>query len=133
MEQQHVEQRKMPKGPVLLVDDDADIREAMKSLLELDGYRVVSACDGEDAMQQLRQGLLPCVILLDLVMPRKNGFQFRAEQLGDPGLAPIPVIVYSGHCDTKQNQAALAAAAYLQKPIAMSSLLEVVAHHCRKG
>ena len=133
MEQQGVGGRTPPQSPVLLVDDDADVREAMKTLLELDGYKVVTARDGEDAIQQLRQGLFPCVILLDLMMPRKNGFQFRAEQLEDPRLAPIPVIVYSGHYDTKRNQAALAAAAYLQKPVSMSSLLDVVAHHCSKG
>ena len=125
-------QRKMPDKPILVVDDDGAIREAMKSLLELDGYNVVTARDGEEAMQQLRQGPLPCVILLDLMMPRKDGFEFRAEQLEDPRLAPIPVIVYSGHNDPKQNQATLAAAAYLEKPVSLSRLLDVVAHHCTK-
>lgn len=121
-----------PRSPILLVDDDPDVRESMKSLLELDGYAVTTARDGEDAMNQLKSGLRPCVILLDLMMPRKDGFQFRTEQLEDPEIAPIPVIVYSGHYDVEQNTAMLAAAAYLQKPIRVETLLDKVATCCRR-
>ncbi len=81
--------------PILVVDDDALICEAVQSLLELEGYAVVVAPDGEDALHRLRAGLEPALILLDLTMPVKDGFQFRREQLADARLASIPTIVWS--------------------------------------
>src|SRR5262249_26332507 len=75
---------------VLLVDDDPDIRETYQSLLEMYGPKVVTASDGAEALTRLRRdGRPPCVILLDLMMPGMNGYQFRAEQLRDPDLAAL--------------------------------------------
>src|SRR5438445_6065998 len=82
--------------PVLIVDDDADVRDAMEFLLRSEGYRTVTAADGDDALTKLRAGLEPCLILLDLMMPWKDGFQFRREQMRDPRLSAIPVVVLSG-------------------------------------
>ncbi len=84
-----------PSKPVLLIDDNEDIRVSMSTLLDLDGYSVVSAAEGEEALTKLREGLEPCVILLDMLMPRKDGLQFRAEQLADPRFATIPTIASS--------------------------------------
>lgn len=89
--------------PILVVDDDPVIRESMQGLLELEGYPVAVASDGEDALRQLRLGLDPCLILLDLSMPGKDGFQFRAEQLADPRFASIPTIVWSGRYDLQEE------------------------------
>src|SRR6185369_14642619 len=72
-----------PSRPVLLIDDNEDVRVSMKTLLELEGYTVVAACEGEEALTFLRDGLDPCVILLDMLMPGKDGLQFRTEQLAD--------------------------------------------------
>src|SRR4029077_11840087 len=86
-----------PSRPVLLIDDNEDVRVSMQTLLELDGYRVIAACEGEDALTKLRGGLDPCVILLDMLMPGKDGLQFRAEQLSDPQFSTIPTIAYSAN------------------------------------
>src|SRR4051812_2995689 len=78
---------------ILIVDDDADIRQMLSQVLELEGYSVSEACDGRQALEQLRNKVTPNVILLDLRMPGMDGFQFRAAQLKDPALAHIPVFV----------------------------------------
>src|SRR5690349_16993945 len=80
---------------VLVVDDDADIRETVSLILEDEGYEVQSAQDGAAALGVLRAGPLPDVILLDLMMPVMNGWQFREQQTRDPRLAAIPVVVLS--------------------------------------
>ena len=69
--------RKASVLAVLLVEDDLDIRQSMRFLLELDGFKVVTAANGAQALSQLRRGLRPCVILLDLMMPIMDGFEFR--------------------------------------------------------
>jgi CheY-like chemotaxis protein len=78
---------------VLIVDDEADLVSGLSELLESEGYRVATAMDGLEALDQLRRGLRPTVILLDLMMPRMDGWDFRQEQLKDDDLKEIPVIV----------------------------------------
>jgi CheY-like chemotaxis protein len=112
--------------PVLVVEDDVDAREAMKSALELHGYPVVTAADGSEALDQLRNGLKPCLILLDLMMPGMDGFQFVNEKRQDPRISGIPVVIYSGHHDAKSNAARLGAEGYFQKPVDVQSLLSLV-------
>jgi len=120
----------LQRGVVLIVEDNYDVRTAMKTLLELEQYRVEAVADGDEALQVLRSGLRPGLILLDLAMPGKNGFQFRAEQLQDPKLARIPVVVYSGAGNVDEKAASLGIAAFLHKPIEIDELLELVARHC---
>ena len=112
--------------PVLVVEDDADAREAMRSMLELHGYPVVTAADGSEALDRLRNGLKPCLILLDLMMPGMDGFQFVNEKRQDPRISAIPVVIYSGHHDAKANAARLGAEGYFQKPVEVESLLKLV-------
>ncbi len=119
-----------PRGIVLIVEDNGDIRTAMKVLLELEHYHVVTVGNGDEALRLLRGGLNPGLILLDLAMPRKDGFQFRSEQLQDPRLAGIPVVVYSGASNVGEKAAALGAAAFFHKPIEVDTLLELVKRHC---
>src|SRR5262245_40011816 len=78
---------------VLIVDDDLDILEGLAELLEFEGYVVSTAFDGQAALNHLRGGLRPSVILLDLMMPGMNGWDFRAEQMKDVDLRDIPVVV----------------------------------------
>src|SRR5262245_23155992 len=78
---------------VLVVDDDEEIRNALTEFLSDEGYGVVSASNGREALASLREGVHPSVILLDLMMPVMDGWDFRAEQLRDPGLRDIPVVV----------------------------------------
>lgn len=114
---------------ILLVEDDPESRACMSSLLELEGYAVVTAADGEEAMRRLRGGLEPGLIVLDLMMPGMDGFQFRKEQLQDPKLSAIPVVIYSGHHDPKANAALLEPQAYIQKPIDIETFLGLVGAH----
>lgn len=78
---------------VLIVDDDADIRAVLSEFLEDEGYAVVTAVDGADALRYLRTQAPPTMVLLDLMMPVMDGFQFREEQRGDASIASIPVVI----------------------------------------
>ena len=122
-------QQAKPTDPVLVVEDTDDSREVMGTLLEMEGYRVAYATDGRDALDKLETGLKPCLILLDLFMPVKNGWEFRAVQRSDPRLADLPVAVLSGDNEVAQVAAQLGAAGYLSKPISLEALLALVAAH----
>jgi CheY-like chemotaxis protein len=116
---------------VLIVDDDADLRETVQMLLEDAGYAALEARDGRDAIEVLRRtDPLPDVILLDLSMPVVNGREFRAEQLADPRIAAIPVIVLSASGCIAEETPTMHVAATLAKPFSRESLIEVVARRC---
>lgn len=115
---------------VLVVDDDLDIREALQDVLGDSGYVVLTARDGIDALEQLRAGASPDVILLDWMMPRCDGLQFRTHQLADATIAAIPVILLTAHANVDSVRAQLAAAAYLAKPVTLDRLLSVLAEVC---
>jgi CheY-like chemotaxis protein len=104
---------------VLLVEDDALTRGAMRMVLEWEGYRVVCAANGQEALDLLRRGERPSLILLDIAMPVLDGRQFRQEQEKDPALADIPVVVVSGAAIA----ASVEAAAHVQKPFLPGELL----------
>ena len=113
--------------PVLIVDDDMDLREALGATLEADGYSVVEAGDGEEALAKLRGGLAPSVILLDLSMPRMSGAAFRAEQVLDASLVALPVVILSGEAGLRETAAALGVEAWAQKPVDMDDVLQMIA------
>ncbi len=106
---------------MLIVDDEQDIREIFETVLRYDGYEVLSASDGQQAMDLLRRGARPDAILLDLMMPQMDGWQFRVAQKQDPMLAAIPVIAVSA--DRTAKAAAIDANAYLAKPVDVNALL----------
>jgi CheY-like chemotaxis protein len=106
---------------ILVVDDDPDIRAALEDALSVSGYLVAAARNGSEALQALRS--MRCdLVLLDLMMPVMTGWEFRDEQLRDPVLAGIPVIVISA----ARSPAPIDAAAYLPKPFDLDRLLELV-------
>jgi two-component system response regulator MprA len=117
-------------GPVLVVEDHDDIRELMVEILRDAGYHVVAAADGIEAFDRLRAGPLPCLILLDMLMPRKNGLQFRTEQMQDPSFAGIPVVAYSSDRGMRPKALALGAVAFFEKPIDEEKLLGVLRRYC---
>lgn len=122
----------MVEGPaacVLVVDDDPDICEVIQTVLGLYGYQVVTARDGAEALAKLTSGLLPCLIILDLMMPHMNGFQFLEEQRRDPALREIPVVILSGDgkADTKGKALGVEG---LRKPIPLDVLLATVERSC---
>jgi CheY-like chemotaxis protein len=108
---------------VLLVEDDHDVRETIAEVLTDAGYVVVTAVDGQQALDHLRGGLRPFVILLDLMMPGMNGYEFRDVQRAEAGLADIPVIVLTADRLIEQKARDLGAAAYLKKPTPLDELL----------
>lgn len=116
---------------ILIVEDDAETRDALAVILEGHGYAVALATDGADGLRQLRAGLRPRLILLDLMMPEKNGFQFRVEQVVDPRLADIPVVIYSGDAEAQATGAVLGGVACLSKPIDVGKLLDLLRAHCQ--
>src|SRR5262249_25644384 len=87
---------------ILIVDDDEDIRDLLKILLEADGYRVEVASDGQDAWRQLREGERPALILLDMMMPHMDGEQFL-KRLRSSNLSKLPVIILSGNEATQEK------------------------------
>jgi CheY-like chemotaxis protein len=115
---------------VLIVEDDPDVREAIATFLEAEGYAVAEAQHGEEALRQLRAMGHFCLILLDLFMPTMDGWKFRSEQLRDPALAAIPVVVISADPDVVPTAASLGAVASMRKPLDLGVLLETVARHC---
>jgi CheY-like chemotaxis protein len=80
---------------ILIVDDDSDMRRSLADALEESGYSVAAAANGEEALAILRKGPLPVVILLDLLMPVMNGWQFCQARREDPASAKIPIVVMS--------------------------------------
>jgi len=111
---------------VLVVDDDFDIRESIVDLLLDDGFDALSAKDGREGLYELRVRPDVRIILLDLSMPMMDGKAFREEQLADPTLAGIPVIVLSAEEDYERTAASLGAAASLQKPFSAEQLLGAI-------
>jgi CheY-like chemotaxis protein len=110
---------------VMVIDDDADIREMIKVLLEVDGYRAVTAIDGVDAMEQLRAGQQPALILVDLMMPRMDGEQFIVA-LRRGGWTTVPVIVMSGHNVSGTRAGKFRGHPCLTKPVEIDDLMAVV-------
>ena len=119
----------MGHNPILIVDDDDATREAMAELLQRSGFRVACACDGADGLAQLRSGLRPCLILLDIFMPRKNGWEFRAEQVADPQLSGIPTIAYSAD-DSSEERAVALGLPFFQKPGVLDRVVNIVKRYC---
>ena len=116
---------------VLVVEDDRDVREAIAEVLADSRYVALHAANGAEALQRLRSApVRPCVILLDVMMPTMDGWQFRAEQQRDPSVKDIPVVVLSAHSDASEAAAKMEAAGYLTKPVALETLLGVVERFC---
>jgi len=118
---------------VLLVDDQPLPREALGAMLRAYGYSVVEVENGAAALDALRDGLEPGLILLDLHMDRMNGFEFRETQLGDPALAAIPVALLSADPNLAQRAPALAIRDYLEKPVDAAAVLDLVERYCGRG
>ena len=114
-----------PGKCILLVEDDDILRGAMQMVLEWEGYRVACAADGRQALDFLRAGGRPALILLDVMLPGLDGWQFRQQQRRDPDLAAIPVVVVSAleAADCPE------AAAHVRKPFAPQELLDAVRRH----
>ncbi len=114
---------------VVVIDDDTDILEAIAIVLNGAGYEAQTESNGAAALESMKHGT-PCLILLDLMMPGMNGWQFRAEQLRDATLASVPTIVMTGFPAAVEDASSLGAAACLKKPIDLDDLLDAVGRYC---
>lgn len=117
-----------PDEYVLVVDDDEDIRDILGELLQEQGYAVLRAADGAAALDVLRAGRRVCVIVLDLMMPGLSGWDFRAAQLRDPALAPIPVVVITA---SGAPATGLGDVRMIRKPLRFPDVVDAVKEHCR--
>jgi CheY-like chemotaxis protein len=108
-------------GPILIVEDDPDFRDGLAEVLTSSGYAVVEAANGAEGLHAAREHR-PAVILLDMLMPVMDGARFRSEQLKDPAIADIPVIVITA---ADVEVAALRVSACFMKPFRMALLDEV--------
>jgi CheY-like chemotaxis protein len=110
--------------PVLIVEDDEDIRECLTNVLQDEGFETLTARNGQEALEILRrEGTSPVVILLDLMMPVMNGWEFRQRLDVDDSIAHAPIIVMSALAPDD----GLHSDAWLQKPLAVEQLLSTIA------
>lgn len=109
---------------VLLVEDDENIGFALTTLLQGKGYSVDHCSDGSEALRRLQTAAAPDLILLDLVMPHMNGWEFRVEQRRDPNWASVPVVVMSA--DKSAQASAIDADGYIAKPIDPPLLINTI-------
>lgn len=115
---------------ILIVEDDADIRETLKYALELEGYEVTTAHNGRDGLEQLPKMAKPCLILLDLMMPVMNGWEFANALQDDMVLATIPVIVVTAFAD---RAGGIPAKGVIKKPIDIDLLFSTAHRYCGKN
>jgi CheY-like chemotaxis protein len=108
----------------MLVDDDDDLRATIRMLLEESGYDVVDFASGHEALDVLRSGLRPTLILLDLMMPGMTGYEFRAEQRSVQELVRLPVVLLTAHPTSNLDGLPV-----LRKPFSADQLLRTVGGH----
>ena len=117
---------------VLVVDDDPDICTMLEVYLTLEGFDVLTACNGREALRQLHDHD-PALILLDLMMPVMDGVEFRRRQQLDPRLNAIPVLCMSARYDARQTAAELGLAGCLLKPVELDVVIATVRDFCRQS
>lgn len=115
---------------ILVVEDNDDVRDMMTVTLELEGHEVYTAANGRQALAQLENGIRPCVILLDLMMPVMNGWEFRAALQRDQRFSDIPIVVISAAGGEIVSQPS---EPFIPKPIDVDTLLDVVCDFCDGG
>jgi CheY-like chemotaxis protein len=111
---------------VLVVEDERELREMMQDALELSGYAVVAARDGQEALELLDRIEHVCLVLLDLVMPRMNGWDFYAQLRARATFTEVPVVVHSSSLTSPP----VGVSHVLQKPIGFEDLMAVVKNYC---
>jgi CheY-like chemotaxis protein len=112
---------------ILIIEDDIAIREALRDVLEMEGYKIYSAANGKEGLEYLPKMTGPCLILLDLMMPVMNGWEVAAALREDTILATIPVVVVTAYPATAKD---VQARSIIRKPIDLEVLLSIVSKYC---
>lgn len=121
------------RGRVLIVEDDPDLREIFTEVLRDEGWETHAARDGVEALEMLRDGVEPCVVVADLRMPRMDGWEL-AEHLRQSGRwTDTPFVVVAAHYRIQDEARHLGAGWWLQKPVSVERLIEVVGEACASG
>lgn len=117
---------------ILIVEDDEDIAKNLQELLEEEGYGVVHCSNGSSALSYLdaSSAALPSLILLDIMMPVMDGFQFREQQQLDPRIASLPVIVMTADGNIEEKRKKMGAQAYVRKPLDLLEFLDTIERCC---
>jgi CheY-like chemotaxis protein len=110
---------------ILIVDDEADIRDSLQEFFEDEGYTVTTAANGAEALTQLATGELPCVIILDLLMPVLDGNEMYEKMQADPRLSQLPVII-----STSDPRRAPSGVLTMKKPVSLLRLASTVRQFC---
>ena len=113
---------------VLIVEDDDDVREFMQLLVSTAGYQTMTARDGQEALAKMRERR-PCMVLLDLQMPRMDGWEFRARQMQDLSLSDIPVVCVTAFFDPAQVTRQLGLRC-ISKPADFPAIIDAVETTC---
>ncbi|MCP3063143.1 response regulator [Myxococcus sp. K38C18041901] len=117
-------------GPLLVVDDDADLREALEEVLRDAGYSVTGAINGKHALDVLGDmSALPALVLLDMMMPVLDGAGFARAMRQVPAWRDIPVLVFSASANARQVAEEIGACGHLRKPVDVDTLLDAVRRH----
>ena len=119
---------KVEPKDVLIVEDEVYLCDLIADVLEAEGHTARKAANGREALVMV-QSRRPQIILLDLMMPVMDGWEFRRTQQSDPALATVPVVVLSAL--DHRRAADVDAVAFLKKPLDFDRLLELVRHYCR--
>ncbi|HXH24763.1 MAG TPA: response regulator [Vicinamibacterales bacterium] len=118
-------------GPTVLIVDDVDAtRRGLAELLRLKGFPTREAANGAEALRCLQENSDIGVVVLDLRMPGQDGYWFREQQLRDPAIAHIPVLVFTGASDADAARQQLRVDEVLHKPVAVDDLLAALSRHC---
>jgi CheY-like chemotaxis protein len=117
----------MSQKIVLIVEDEEDIRETLRLSLELEGYAVQTAENGKTALELLQNGPLPCIILLDLMMPQMNGWQFTENVRKDENLKLIPIVVVTAF---NERTRPIDVQKVMKKPVDLNDLINMIEKYC---
>ena len=117
-----------PDAPVLIVEDDEDVRRLLERVLTLEGFPVRTAADGHQFVQAIRQRPLPCLILLDVELPKISGFRLLSFLRQEPQTSAIPVVMVTARSENKDllQGLSLGADGYLSKPVTIEALRSIV-------
>lgn len=113
---------------IMIVDDDKEIRETLVDLLTQEGFEVVEASDGVDALDRLSKGAHPNLILLDLMMPKMDGWKFHGEIQKDSKLAAIPIVVMTAA--GQKSSSSIPAKGVLHKPFTLDTVVDMISRFC---